>query len=344
MSGFRGVTFGGENVTPKNDGGLYGSHFGDGILWGCAESISGTDFLIQPGQIIAGGRVIEVDGATPVDLSGITINNGYVQIILNINLSNNPVVYTTWVEQGGLPFASLTQEDINYNGNLYQIQLGIVQVSGGTLSVYAYALPSNLTADNYLTLGSSNEMLVFNDGTDTGIVRRVSNSNRGGLTLPQTGADAILYGDGNNIFVRPNGVGDDSSRSTFYANGDFRIQGQMLGGTTTLTGNALVSSVTGNTVVARVNSGLDANARYIVFGYFGGTPSSANSGSTDMAIDVDGTAYRVTSIYSNAAVAKYQTMCVWVLGASSKIELRVWTSSQYNWNNIVANLQVVRIA
>lgn len=46
----------------------------------------------------------------------------------------------------------------------------------------------------------------------------------------------IIYGDGRSIFIRPNGLGEETARSTFYPNGDFRIQGQLLGGNTVYTG------------------------------------------------------------------------------------------------------------
>lgn len=346
---FKGITFAGQNVTPKNDGGLYQAHYGDGILWGCSMNISGDDLVIQSGEFIMGGRVVQVDGATNVDLSGRTLQTGYIQVIMNADLSQGEGSqwYTSFVEQSTIVFPALTQGNINNTDTLYQIELAVVQVSGGNLNaVYRTMDYSPLTAvDDLMIDDGTNQLEGFVDANGSGLRGLQGYGSPQGLFFPKTGsADVVIYGNGDSVFIRPYGVSNDTGRATFYANGDFRILGQMLGGTTTLTGPALVSSVTGNTVVARVNSGLDANARYIVFGYFGGTPSNANSGSTDMAIDVDGTAYRITSIYSNSAVAKYQTMCAWVIGATSKIELRVWTSSQYSWNNIVANLQVVQIA
>lgn len=352
---FKGITFAGQNVTPKNDGGLYNAHYGDGVLWGCGKgippmSISGDDLVIPSGEFIAGGRVCWVDGDTHVDLSDRTLTNGYIQVVMDFDMSqaegNQWIIHRPLIEQPTLVFPSLTQGNINNTDTLYQIELAVIQVSGGAMSVYRTMPNSPVTAVDDLMLDDGTKQLegyVVTGGSGIRGLRGYGSPQ--GVYFPESGsADVIVYGNGDSVFIRPNGVGDDTGRATFYTNGDFRIQGQMLGGTTTLSGSALVSSVTGNTVVARVNSGLDANARYMVFGYFGGTPSNANSGSTDMAIDVDGVAYRFTSIYSNSAVAKYQTMCAWVLGASSKIELRVWTSAQYSWNNIVANLQVVQIA
>ncbi len=347
---FKGITFAGQNVTPKNDGGLYQAHYGDGILWGCSMAVSGDDLVVQSGELIIGGRVVQVDGATNIDLSSRLSSSGYIQVRIYADLSQPEGSQwdTTFVESATLVFTpAMTKDDINNSGTKYEAELCVIQVSGGALtSVYRTMPYSPVSANNHLLIDNGTDWLEGKlESGGGGFDYYPSGGIQQGIYFPKSGAaDVVIYGNGDSVFVRPNGISNETGRATFYANGDFRIGGQMLGGTTTLTGNALVSSVTGNTVVARVSSGLDANARYIVFGYFGGTPSNANSGSTDMAIDVDGAAYRVTSIYSNAAVAKYQTMCVWVLGASSKIELRVWTSSQYTWNNIVANLQVVQIA
>lgn len=350
---FKGITFAGQNVTPKNDGGLYASHHGDGILWGCSMTVSGDDLVIQSGEFIAGGRVCFVDGATSVDLSDRTLTNGYIQVVMDFDMSqsegNQWNIHRPLIENPSSPtFSALTQNNINDTDTLYQVELAIIQVSAGVMSIYK-TMPNSPLVGIYLSrlYAESDPYLVdtYVDSLGSGVRNIVNVTEKGGIHFPAGGsANAVVYGSGDSVFIRPNGVYNDTGRATFYANGDFRIAGQMLGGTTTLTGNALVSSVTGNTVVAKVDSGLDATARYMVFGYFGGSPSNSNAGSTDMAIDVDGSAYRLQSIFSNSSVAKFQTMDAWVIGATSKIELRVWTSAAYNWNNIVAQLQVVRIA
>lgn len=129
------VTFGGENVTPKNDGGLYQAHFGDGILWGCGMSLTGTpytDLTISAGEMIIGGRVIYVDGATDIDLTSIANTTNFVQIKGVITLGNTPVFDTALVESATATFPGLTQEDINDNGTTYEVQLAVVQASSGT--------------------------------------------------------------------------------------------------------------------------------------------------------------------------------------------------------------------
>lgn len=137
MGDFKGVTFSAQNVTPKDDGALYNAHYGDGILDGCEMAISGDDLVIQPGHIIACGRVCHVDGATSVDLSGRTLQTGYIQVVMNYDLTQGEGQqwYTTFIESATTTFPALTQEDINgVSGTLYQLELAVVQISGGNLT------------------------------------------------------------------------------------------------------------------------------------------------------------------------------------------------------------------
>lgn len=152
---FRGVTFSGQNVTPKNDGALYNAHYGDGIIEGCSMAISGDELVVQSGHIIACGRVCQVDGATPVDLSGRTLQTGYIQVILNYDISQGEGQqwFTTFVESATTTFPALTQEDINTpTGTIYQLELAIVQISGGNLTNLTRTLSTSFLTGGALTL------------------------------------------------------------------------------------------------------------------------------------------------------------------------------------------------
>lgn len=348
---FKGVTFSGQNVTPKNDGGLYASHHGDGILWGCSMAISGDDLIVQSGELIIGGRVVHVDGATNIDLST-RGGSPYIQVRVYADLSQSEGSQwdTTFVESSSLVFTpSLVQDDINYNGTKYEAELCVLQDAGGVLSIYRTMQYSPVTAVDDLMIDDGTKQLEgYVVAGGSGIRGLVGYGSDQGLYFPASGfSDAILYGNGGDIYVRPNGVGIDTNRFTFYANGDFRLNGQMLGGIGLQTGNALVTSVpSGEVTVAKVDTGLDATARYLVLGYFGGTTtnsSTTNYGSTDLELFVDGTKVRIESIFSNTSVAKFSNIAHFVIGASSSIELKVWTSNAYRWDNIVAQLQVIRL-
>lgn len=137
---FKGITFAGQNVAPKCDGGLYQGICNDGILWGCSMSVLDNSLTIQSGLFIAGGRVCQVDGATTINTGSGLLANGYRRIIMTYDMSQ-PIGYQ-WTESfdesaSVSGFGALTQDAINGTGVLYQVELAIVQVSGGYLtSVY----------------------------------------------------------------------------------------------------------------------------------------------------------------------------------------------------------------
>lgn len=139
---FKGCTFDNQNVSSKADGGLYQSIFPkDGKLWGCSMSVTATALTVQPGELMIGGRLIQVDGATQVPFTD-PITTGYGQIVLTIDLSQTStetsfeqveasVVYSTTEV-----FPDLTQGQINsQNGDMvYQAQLAVVSIAGGNVT------------------------------------------------------------------------------------------------------------------------------------------------------------------------------------------------------------------
>lgn len=243
---FKGITFAGQNVTPKNDGGLYQAHYGDGILWGCSMNISGDDLVIQSGEFIMGGRVVQVDGATNVDLSGRTLQTGYIQVIMNADLTQgeDSQWYTTFVESATTTFSALTTDDINNNGDLYQVELAVVQVSGGNLtSINRKILPSNIVGNKNINLvGEETQLLLYkSDGTPLALFGAFESDNYcrigqrdsdghvvSGTRYANTGTNnVIVFGYGGNIVFRPNGV--NNSAGQMYVNGDgtLRVNGDV---------------------------------------------------------------------------------------------------------------------
>lgn len=210
---FKGITFAGQNVTPKNDGGLYASHYGDGILMGCEMSLSGDDLVIQSGEFIMNGRVVQVDGATNVDLSGRTLQTGYIQVIMNADMSQpeGSQWYTSFVESATTTFPALTQEDINLNGNLYQMQLVVVQISGGNLT----NLSSPLT---YSTV-------IVQSPTAKGTLR------------PSVSSGSVLFGAENGNFVfRPHSIENSADQMVIDSSGALTVRDNI---TVTEDGNAV---------------------------------------------------------------------------------------------------------
>lgn len=182
----KGCTFENQNVTSKNDGGLYSAILRDGILWGCSMSATSTALTIQPGEMIIGGRVIYVDGATSIAAED-PISNGYGQLVLSIDLTKTATggafeqleigfVYSTTET-----FPELTKEDINSMGTLYEAELAVVKIEGGNITGITSKIPA--TRADALGLGQViPQSADLNTYTTPGIYRSESASISGTLS------------------------------------------------------------------------------------------------------------------------------------------------------------------
>lgn len=138
----KGCTFDNQYVSSRTDGGLYESIFpGDGKVWGCSMSVTSSTLTIRPGELMVGGRILLVDGATQIDISN-PIADGYGQIVLTIDLSKTSSTET--FEQVELSvvysatdvFPALTKGKINsQNGDMvYQAEMAVVSIAGGNVT------------------------------------------------------------------------------------------------------------------------------------------------------------------------------------------------------------------
>ena len=230
---FKGITFAGQNVTPKNDGGLYQAHFGDGILWGCSMNLSGDDLVIQSGEFIMGGRVVQVDGATNVDLSGRTLQTGYIQVIMNADLSQGEgnQWYTTFVESATTTFPALTQGNINDTDTLYQLELAVIQISGGNLSSITSQIggsflvatdtinPPTLRLDS--SAGEHGILYASPDATNVRLANIRNGNTNSGLDLYDNGTP-IMFAENTNIIFRPKGRNDNTNQVVIDSQGQVR--------------------------------------------------------------------------------------------------------------------------
>ena len=292
MGDFKGITFSGQNVRPQDDGALYFAHNGDGILDGCAMSISGDDLVIQSGHFIMGGRVVHVDGATNVDLSGRGLTTGYIQVIMNADMSKAEGLqwYTSYVESATTTFPALTQDDINGSGTLYQLELAVVQISGGNLT------------------GIYSEMRI----SDV-IVR--SSTATGSLRASMGSADTLLCTEGGNIVLRPNGVGD-STGQVFW-----NTDGQQIGGHPIEQKNLTSStSITANTTKNLLSyTGLSVSGIYLASGLFVFNPS-ANTAAYCIAsfnASASGLGNWRSMLYTNTTTPKYVHLTALYTGMTS---------------------------
>ena len=280
----KGITFAGQNVTPKNDGGLYQAHHGDGILWGCSMNVSGDDLVVQSGEVIIGGRVVWFDGATNIDLSGRDISTGYLQVILYADLSQSEGSQwdTKWVSSSSTSFPALTQEDINDNGNIYEVELAIVQVSGGNLtSVYSSMGQSGIVVGGNIIIPRTStadaRINVSNTGGVLNIGKFTSGSAVGGITIDSVDS-VIVYGE-NGVYLRPNGQGVSTGQMTVGTDGTVSAGGQITGGhpNTARTPSGGATLTASMSTITSYSTGIITAGVYLVTAECDYTPASATA-------------------------------------------------------------------
>lgn len=135
---FRGVTFDLQTVTAKDNAQLWRAMFGnqDGVIHGCEVGFNTVGVTISKGSFLACGRQIAIDNDITVPTQHIADGSNRAAIVFRIDLTKEPS--TTEFTQGELvvtgrnfPFQgepALTREDINTNGNIYEILVAWVKV------------------------------------------------------------------------------------------------------------------------------------------------------------------------------------------------------------------------
>lgn len=336
---FRGVTFSGQNVTPKNDGALYNAHYGDGILEGCSMAISGDDLVVQSGHIIACGRVCQVDGATPVDLSGRTLQTGYIQVVLNYDISQGEGQqwFPTFVESATTTFPALTQDDINTpSGTLYQLGLAVVQISGGNLTdITSVVINSPLFSKGGIRVQSDNGILRINDANDDyqavfGSVddnyayigkRDSTGSIISSMRFYEGGSTGIgIASKGKDIVFRPNGHSD--SNGQMYLDTD----GQLHGGHPRRTNSASGRSVAANTTTLICSVQVLKGGLYQIYVNGDFNPSASGTGQVQYGVGYAGPQSRSTidSKYMAGGAHIYcMSSCVAQLAANDYIYFNI---------------------
>ena len=337
---FRGITFSAQNVTPKDDGALYNALYGDGILDGCELAISGDDLVIQPGYIIACGRVCHVDGATSVDLSGRTLQTGYIQVLMNYDLSQGEGQqwYITFIESATTTFPTLTRENINTpNGILYQLELAIVQISGGNLtSIYSSLIYSPLSTKGGIRIVCDNGILRFNDADNDyqavlGSVddsyayfgkRNIGGTIVSGIRVHESGTTGVtLYTSAKDIVLRPNGTNDPTGQVFFDP------QGYQHGGHSRLNASASSVSVSANTVKEICRVQVPKSGVYQIFFNGDFNPTTSGTGALHYGIGYAGPQSRSTidSKYMNGGAHIYcMSGCVASLAQNDYIYFNIF--------------------
>lgn len=118
------VTFDGCHIAPSDDAAVWASGLTDGIMSGCALTVSNASLSVTPGKIVAAGRVARVDNARTFALA----TSGYDRLVLTIDLSKTAEeqVALDIQHSSSQTFQALTQNDINNGGTKYQTEICMV--------------------------------------------------------------------------------------------------------------------------------------------------------------------------------------------------------------------------
>lgn len=142
-----GITFDSRQVRAKDDARVRQKMFSDGILSGCGITYSGKDLTIGVGSFIVAGRQIEVSIAETIT-SSTTEANGYGRLRFVIDLTAEPseTVFTQYrwewdYQSANSEWPALTQEDINADGDTYEVAMATVSFSASNISGVVDRLP-----------------------------------------------------------------------------------------------------------------------------------------------------------------------------------------------------------
>lgn len=333
---FHGLTFPNQNVSSLDDGGFYRSFRGDGIIQGCEITFTTDSITIQAGWLIAGGRLIQVDGATTFTFEDM-ITTGYGRLMLQIDTSQASTVedfaqlsYLIDFSASIDGFTAPVQEDINLGtGTIYQIVIAIVQISGGNLT----SIVSSIGISSLELRGDANNNPVLNmtDGTSTRGIAYRSNGGfttfaqseegggiKNGMRLYDSGEVRIFPSDDASIRFLPKGVADLTNQVAINHNGDLHITaGQIHGGVTigSYTKNSQTNITSGGSWTQIMNTGnvLDPAGLYIVVIHLQYNPNSSTP--HPPWFRVNGTSYQ--TFYSNGNSPLHIDMIRMITGVSA---------------------------
>lgn len=139
MSDILGSFFDKQVVPSRALGAFAASTLGDGIITGCELSYSGNVLSISRGHLIAGGRLMEIPAEISVSLSGSV--TGYGRVIIQIDLTKTAT--KTEFEQVDIltdysttltGFGTLTQQNINLDGTIYQMPFCVCSLGSGGIT------------------------------------------------------------------------------------------------------------------------------------------------------------------------------------------------------------------
>ena len=139
MNYLSGIHFKNMFVRPVQDAALLAAFASDGIVDGCAMTYAGSTLHLAPGRLIIKGRGCFVPATLDIPVTG--ASSGYARLLLSADMTASedpsnflqlPLSLEYSATLGG--FDSLTRDDINNGGTVYQMVLCVVSLSAGGIT------------------------------------------------------------------------------------------------------------------------------------------------------------------------------------------------------------------
>lgn len=208
-----GITFAEQHVSPASDGVLYRKLLSDGIISGCDFSFNGSTLTMTSGWALLCGRELRFDGQNTFALTG--ASSGYARVVVVLDLTRTSAE-DAW-QQGSFRidysattsgFSTLTQQDLNGSGTLYEAELVRVNLQSGAISSIVSSLgqaSALIAAHTFLVMnGSTKGTAVTYDGSqnvelpmpttlNTTLGTTKLNSNSYGATLPSGSTGRLFF-------------------------------------------------------------------------------------------------------------------------------------------------------
>lgn len=203
-----GITFAEQRVPVSAHRAIFSGAVHDGILDGCRITYSGNKITISAGHMIAHGAEIAISGTETVTVSGVA---GFARVKLRIDTTKAATASTFAQASFVVDYAStldafgaLTQQEINLDGTVYEMQVCIAALSASgitsitqraryQLGLEALAAVATLTPSDWV----DNEQTVNIPGVELSSVVITSPVADGSNPVNYAGAGAYCKSQGN---------------------------------------------------------------------------------------------------------------------------------------------------
>ena len=168
-----GITFDAQNVQSADDAKLFYRLLGkqNGVVTGCAVTASGGNLTVAAGYMAVYGRMSKVTGsevkAAPSSTGTLYCRLVYEVDLSKVNTSSSFNQGTIKILQSATGYPTLTQENLDEGGSVYQLPLAKFTATNGTVASLVDERSMVDNAGEFLTLGGTKYKLRVSS-TDAG--------------------------------------------------------------------------------------------------------------------------------------------------------------------------------